>query len=411
MSSPVISIQNISKTFLRNQDQGTLLSAKISHWLNPFQWGKSSREVSGFFYALKDVSFDVQEGDVLGVIGRNGAGKSTLLKVISQVTRPMKGRVVVRGTLGSLLEVGTGFHWELTGRENIFLNGAIIGMSKSDIKKSFDEIVDFAGTGDFLDTQLKFYSPGMQTRLAFSVAAHLNAKILLLDETLSVGDFVFQKKCLDKIKAMSQSGRTIMLVSHNMSLVPSTCNKCALLEEGKLIHFGSPTELVRHYQSTVTTNATEYWNSDRTFRLYDFGFISDSGDLQPSVQNFKPVRLTFKVDVRRALSQVSFVIGIEDKDLRRITVLNSRIRAKWFEFQPGSYNIIVDIQDIPLALGEYNTKLHVTDEHGTVLWVDPGPAFSVEDNEESSWHMAQHPEWYGNVLLKQQWDVVDDQNL
>jgi lipopolysaccharide transport system ATP-binding protein len=187
------------------------------------------------FWALSDVSFQVEESERVGIIGRNGSGKSTLLKILSRITRPTGGRAIIRGRAASLLEVGTGFHWELTGRENIFLNGAILGMSRAEIRKRFDEIVEFSGVGSFLDTPVKRYSSGMYVRLAFSVAVHLDSDILFVDEVLAVGDAEFQKKCLWKMGEMGREGRTILFVSHNMNAIEQLCGKCILLEKGRLV--------------------------------------------------------------------------------------------------------------------------------------------------------------------------------
>lgn len=208
------------------------------------------------FSALQDISFRVQPGDKLGIIGRNGAGKSTLLKLLSRITVPSGGRFTLRGKVASLLEVGTGFHPELTGRENIFLNGAILGMARSEIKTKFDEIVDFAGVERFLDTPVKRYSSGMYVRLAFAVAAHLEPEILIVDEVLAVGDIEFQKKCLGKMSEVSsKQGRTVLFVSHNMNAIETLCDKCLLLEGGRLKELGKPLEVIGNYLSTGEAGA------------------------------------------------------------------------------------------------------------------------------------------------------------
>jgi lipopolysaccharide transport system ATP-binding protein len=210
----------------------------------PNERDSSAREE---FWALKDVSFEVKRGEVLGIVGRNGAGKSTLLKILSRVTDPTEGRVKIRGRVASLLEVGTGFHPELTGRENIFLNGAILGMSRAEIKSKFDEIVDFAEVTKFLDTPVKRYSSGMYVRLAFAVAAHLEPEILVVDEVLAVGDAEFQKKCLGKMGEVSNTGRTILFVSHNMAAMQTLCSTGALLRDGLLLRFGNIGPVIRAY--------------------------------------------------------------------------------------------------------------------------------------------------------------------
>src|SRR6201998_136403 len=199
------------------------------------------------FWALKDVSFEVKRGEVLGIIGRNGAGKSTLLKILSRITEPTEGRVTLRGRVASLLEVGTGFHPELTGRENIFLNGAILGMTRAEIRRKFDEIVAFAGVEKFLDTAVKRYSSGMYMRLAFAVAAHLEPEILVVDEVLAVGDAEFQKKCLGKMKEVSKGGRTILFVSHNMVAMRSLCDRVIWLATGRLVNEGEPGNVIGRY--------------------------------------------------------------------------------------------------------------------------------------------------------------------
>ncbi len=204
------------------------------------------------FWALKDVSFEVKQGEMLGIIGRNGAGKSTLLKVLSRITTPTEGEVEMFGRVGCLLEVGTGFHPELTGRENIFLNGSLLGMLNVEIKKRFDEIVDFSGISKFLDTPVKFYSSGMYTRLAFSVAAHLNPEILIVDEVLAVGDAEFQKKCLGKMNSIAQSGRTVIFVSHNMQAVKNLCQKGIWLDKGALASVGDMAEVANEYMNSNT---------------------------------------------------------------------------------------------------------------------------------------------------------------
>jgi lipopolysaccharide transport system ATP-binding protein len=216
-----------------------------------------------YIWALKDVSFNIKRGEVVGVIGPNGAGKSTLLKILSRITEPSVGRAHVRGRVGSLLEVGTGFHPELTGRENVFLNGAILGMRKNEIERKFDEIVDFSGVEKFIDTPVKHYSSGMYVRLAFSVAAHLETEILLVDEVLAVGDAAFQKKCLGKMDDVARAGRTVLFVSHNMVAVESLCQRAVLLNEGKIEEDGHPDQVVTRYLQE------SYFASAQTEKVWD----------------------------------------------------------------------------------------------------------------------------------------------
>lgn len=227
---PILEIQSVSKRFNIHHEGGPYLSLRDR--LTEFAKFKSSKKNKEEFWALKDVSFDVMRGDSVGIIGKNGAGKSTLLKILSKITPPTHGKIITRGRIASLLEVGTGFHPELTGRENVYLNGSILGMRKKEIDARFDEIIDFAGTEKFLDTPLKHYSSGMQLRLAFAVAAFLEPEILVIDEVLAVGDAEFQKKCLGKMEDVSNSGRTILFVSHSMTAIQTLCNKTVYVAKG-----------------------------------------------------------------------------------------------------------------------------------------------------------------------------------
>ena len=225
---------------------------------------------SDVIWALKDVSFEVKQGEVLGIIGGNGAGKSTLLKILSRITTPTTGRIEIKGKVSSLLEVGTGFHQELTGRENVYLNGTILGMSKKEVDQKFDQIVDFSGVSKFIDTPVKRYSSGMSVRLAFSVAAHLDPEILIVDEVLAVGDAEFQKKCLGKMGDMAKGGRTILLVSHNMGSITDLCTRVLLMEQGKLNFEGSPMKGVIKYLSTNTSHQNSWVedpSADRSKRI------------------------------------------------------------------------------------------------------------------------------------------------
>ncbi|MBL7929291.1 MAG: ABC transporter ATP-binding protein [Bacteroidia bacterium] len=239
----VLCIHSVSKKFkIRHQETKSYLT--LSDELKSLFRQRITREE---FYALQDISFDVAEGESIGIIGKNGAGKSTLLKILSRITPPSSGRIQYNGRIASLLEVGTGFHPELTGRENIFLNGAIMGMKKKEIQLRFDEIVSFSGVDKFLDTPLKHYSSGMQLRLAFSVAAHLEPEILIIDEVLAVGDAEFQKKCMGKMESVAGSGKTILFVSHNLAALNSLCTKSVLLEKGKMVASGNTSEVIDRY--------------------------------------------------------------------------------------------------------------------------------------------------------------------
>ncbi|WP_299402678.1 ABC transporter ATP-binding protein [Acaryochloris sp. IP29b_bin.148] len=272
MSDTVIRVENLGKKYLlRHQQEGSTRykalrdvlaegAKSVGRGLNPLYNGSLNKPSKEEFWALKDVSFEIKQGDRVGIIGRNGAGKSTLLKILSRITEPTTGRISIKGRVASLLEVGTGFHPELTGRENIFLNGAVLGMGKSEIKRKFDEIVAFAEVEKFLDTPVKRYSSGMYVRLAFAVAAHLELQILIVDEVLAVGDAQFQKKCLGKMEEAGKDGKTVLFVSHNMAAIEKLCQKGILLHQGKINYIGSQTESITKYLancSSITNSLQE----------------------------------------------------------------------------------------------------------------------------------------------------------
>ena len=272
MSNTIISVDSLSKRYLVGHQSGDgrcnhSLRERVTQATQHFarktvDFVRGRQIIQGDeveeFWALQDVAFEVNSGEVIGIIGHNGAGKSTLLKILSRITEPTKGRVVLRGRIASLLEVGTGFHPELTGRENIYLNGAILGMSRTEIKSKFDEIVAFAEVEQFLDTPVKRYSSGMYVRLAFSVAAHLDPEILVIDEVLAVGDVVFQKKCLGRMKDVAKSGRTVLFVSHNMQTVTGLTERAILLESGRVSTIGPSSEVVEQYLTAQASGDTVY---------------------------------------------------------------------------------------------------------------------------------------------------------
>ena len=305
MSNPIIEVSGLSKqyrigtklpykTFRETLMNVVTSPAKLFRHPMPSAHRSMQPSKDDYIWALKDVSFEVQEGEVLGIIGRNGAGKTTLLKILSRVTEPTEGEVRIRGGVGSLLEVGTGFHPELTGRENIFLNGAILGIRKEEIKKKFDEIVDFAEIEKFLDTPVKRYSSGMYVRLAFAVAAHLEPEILIVDEVLAVGDAQFQKKCLGKMEEVGKEGRTVLLVSHNMPSVVNLCQRVILLNAGEIKDSGRATDVVQQYiEMTGSISGEVVWpdtakapGNDKlklhAVRIFQEGIDGPTGDVDIS---------------------------------------------------------------------------------------------------------------------------------
>jgi lipopolysaccharide transport system ATP-binding protein len=304
---PVISVENLSKKYIighQKQAGYTNLrevladgARRFTHKLiHPFD-APVNDPTHEEFWALKDVSFDIQQGDRVGIIGRNGAGKSTLLKILSRITEPTSGRVSIKGRVASLLEVGTGFHPELTGRENIFLNGAILGMSKADIKKKFDEIVAFAEVEKFLDTPVKRYSSGMYVRLAFAVAAHLEPEILIVDEVLAVGDAQFQKKCMGKMEDVGKEGRTVLFVSHNMAMISNLCQKGIMLEGGKISAQGEVSKVIQQYYQN--SNKKNEVNNRRigseTVELISVELVGLSENLETTIHDELTIRMKYKI--------------------------------------------------------------------------------------------------------------------
>src|SRR5437660_7097550 len=319
MSEIALSVQNLSKSFRIAHQRGLRGYQTLHDELSTLpgrlidRLRQRRRSTSETFWALRNVSFDVKRGEVLGIIGSNGAGKSTLLKILNRITEPSIGGVDIYGRVGALLEVGTGFHPELTGRENIFLNGAILGMTRAEIKRKFDEIVAFAEVERFLDTPVKRYSSGMYVRLAFAVAAHLDPEILLIDEVLAVGDAEFQKKCLAKMEDVAANeGRTVIFVSHNMDAVYHLCSRCILLKQGEIAKTGNATDVVAEYLGGEQEQAPEInlpsIESDASFRFA--GLYGPKGQPTTSFSASEPVLLKCSFAVRREVEglQLSFSV-------------------------------------------------------------------------------------------------------
>jgi lipopolysaccharide transport system ATP-binding protein len=302
------------------------------------------------FWALKDVSFNIFEGEILGIIGRNGAGKSTLLKVLSRITEPTSGRVTLRGRVASLLEVGTGFHPELTGRENIYLNGAILGMTRAEIRKKFDEIVSFAEIERFLDTPVKRYSSGMYVRLAFAVAAHLEPEILIIDEVLAVGDAEFQRKCLGKMDEVSRrEGRTVLFVSHNMTAVQSLCTRAILLEAGSMIRTG-PTRQVIEYYMTDPQRKSKDWIKPSHSDSKEIGFEH----IHVTVIEEPHIILTCHIEIQVREASAASLLTIDIQDAFGSSIMQAVPSAS--PFLPGAcgdHKVTVEIFSPPLVPGTY----------------------------------------------------------
>jgi lipopolysaccharide transport system ATP-binding protein len=373
LSHTVISVENLSKSYRLGQIGTGTLSRDLKVWWartrgkpNPLlrigqtDHGNRTGEI---LWALKDVSFQVEQGEVLGIIGRNGAGKSTLLKILSRVTAPTSGCVKVKGRIASLLEVGTGFHPELTGRENIYLNGAILGMTKEEVRRRFDEIVAFAEIDKFIDTPVKRYSSGMYVRLAFAVAAHLESEILLVDEVLAVGDAEFQKKCLGKMgDVATQEGRTVLFVSHNMAAVSQLCRSAILLENGNTTVEGVAAEIIEKYLTRMTTQTAErVWRNrdeapgDDRIRLRA-ARIRQENSLSPVININRSFELEMEFEVLKEVKNLVAAVNVNNSE--GICLFSN---ADWRPNQliPGTYFKVVTFPGQLLAEGRFSCLLQL----------------------------------------------------
>lgn len=367
---PILEISHVTKTFRIRHEQQPYLSLRDS-LMNMFRRNESSSEE---LRALDDITFNVQQGESIGIIGKNGAGKSTLLKVLSKITPPTSGKITVRGRIASLLEVGTGFHPELTGRENIYFNGSILGMKRAEINARFDEIVEFSGTERFLDTPLKHFSSGMQLRLAFSVAAFLDPEILVIDEVLAVGDSEFQKKCIGKMDSIGRSGRTLLFVSHQLDTINQLCKKAILLEQGRIVASGPAREVVSTYQ--------------RSDRLKQQGkAIPIAEALTLSAVQFTPDKdsqnrrgeMSFVLTAHQNVRITSLVVSLVNESLVRVLSMDCRTEDFPVQLAPnGKAECRLRIDDMPVVEGVYNFELYVesslfTGDIRTIFETEIGP--------------------------------------
>lgn len=392
--SLAIKAENISKQY-RLGEVGT---GTITHDLNRF-WAKlrgkedpylkigeandrSRKGDSEYVWSLRDINFEIEQGDAVGIIGRNGAGKSTLLKLLSKVTQPTTGSFKVNGRIASLLEVGTGFNPEMTGRENIYLNGAILGMRKHEIDRKFDEIVDFSGVERYIDTPVKRYSSGMYVRLAFAVAAHLESEILIVDEVLAVGDAEFQKKCLGKMGDVSKGeGRTVLFVSHNMAAVKTLCNKGLLLENGKLIVDSTVDSAISTYFSNNPKNEFRFENDN--FKLISFKILNKNGLQSINISNGDDFKFLFDLEIKNSTTHgFGFCIAIYNETDELITAINSyHINENIQNLKEGIHTFSVEIPSYIFNTGLYNINFHFNGIDGDVFTIiEKVDSFNVYDD-------------------------------
>ncbi len=385
MSNVVVQVENLSKRYrLGEQSQQTSLKSAISDGMRSLQrrlTGRSQRRRTSSqpdeFWALHDVSFDIRQGDRVGIVGRNGAGKSTLLKILSRITEPSQGEVRLRGRVASLLEVGTGFHPELTGRENIFLNGAILGMSKVEIQRKFDEIVAFAEVERFLDTPVKRYSSGMYVRLAFAVAAHLEPEILIVDEVLAVGDVQFQTKCLGKMQDVAQDGRTVLFVSHNMAAVRQLCTSAILLQKGQLIMVGTGEQVVSRFLSSSHTSDANV----RRISPYGIELVEatlEDADRQPtrSLVFNRDYTLRIALKGHEPLMNCGVVVNVFDSVGTLVSTLCSTEEGVAPFTLRDRLDVTFDLPQLPLFPGEYRASVYIFRPNDGIAYLEAEDAMA-----------------------------------
>jgi lipopolysaccharide transport system ATP-binding protein len=373
MSEPIIQVESVGKRYRRGTaSAGGLLSESVGRVLRAPLRGRA-HAAPDFFWALRDVSLEIERGEVVGIIGRNGAGKSTLLKLLSRITPPTEGRITLRGRVASLLEVGTGFHPELTGRENVYLNGAILGMRRREIERRFDEIVEFSGVGAFLDTPVKRYSSGMYVRLGFAVAAHLAPEVLLVDEVLAVGDAEFQRKCLGKMREASTAGRTVVFISHNLGSLRRLCPRSYWLDGGRIVAEGSSDDVVRRYLQdaeagdhegdvAIGDDARRMGTGDARFTRASL--LDAEGHRVTTLHLGEPIRVSLSFEVTRPFDQAVIEVGISTEDGQRIaTVQNVDFGGEPVALERGVHTATVDI-DPGMLPGSYAIDIALHDVTG-----------------------------------------------
>jgi lipopolysaccharide transport system ATP-binding protein len=433
MSDNVIKVENLSKQYRIGAKEGyktfreTLIDSakapfllcrdiakKVLHPL-PSVAKAELKSKENTIWALKDISLGVKQGEVVGIIGRNGAGKSTLLKVLSRITEPTEGRVELRGRIGSLLEVGTGFHPELSGHENVYLYGAILGMDRWEVTRKFDEIIAFAELEKFVDTPVKRYSSGMYMRLAFAVAAHLEPEILLVDEVLAVGDAQFQKKCLGKMGDVSKEGRTVLFVSHNMAAVEQLCSRAILLVEGHLKKSGIVNKVVESYLSSydrqsIHPDKTLARNSDGTFEVISITPIDEEGRNLSMVQCGQDLNLSILIRTHIPVPNLTVTIGINNLYDSRVSVLHSSIAGYDLSLDPGAYSITCKVPRFQLFPSSYFLDVKVLSGKEVILWAPRLVELSVETGDFYGTGRLPQGNWGCIFLLEHSWEVMPDKD-
>jgi lipopolysaccharide transport system ATP-binding protein len=401
MTAPsVIHTESLGKNYRRGLQQSPGLRHALEDFArNPLK--SLRRATQETFWALKDVSVDIHEGEVLGLIGRNGAGKTTLLKILSRITRPTTGFAEIHGRVGSLLEVGTGFHPELSGRENTFLSGAILGMSKRDITRKFDEIVAFAELEKFIDTPVKHYSSGMYVRLAFAVAAHLEPEILLVDEVLAVGDINFQKKCLGKMGDVARAGRTVVLVSHQLNQIRRLCHRVVWVDDGRIRQDGPTHEVVSAYESAMARNdssgnaESRAANPKGRFVMWE---LVEPRDADPrTLTTLGPVTVKFGIDINQPVTNGQHGIALFSADRQLIWAW----AADNLKLEVGTHDLCYTFPMLPLRPGPYFWQVSFYDDSECVDAWDCLPEMVVA----TATHQHQHDQWNGILNMPSRFEI------
>jgi lipopolysaccharide transport system ATP-binding protein len=411
----IIKVEGLSKKYLLAKNTAVKSDTLYGNILNGVKNLKNiaQKKNTEEFLALDDVSFEVEQGDRVGIIGRNGAGKSTLLKIISRITPPTKGRIEINGRLASLLEVGTGFHGDLSGRENIYLNGSILGMTKREIDAKFDEIIDFAEVEKFLDTPVKRYSSGMYVRLAFAVAAHLEPDILIVDEVLAVGDSAFQKKCIGKMNDVStKEGRTILFVSHNMAALQNLCNKAIVLNKGKVVlPLTASDSAIKYYLNDVKSNA-QFNLDERTDRqgegkikLRQVEFLDAESNVQQSLISGQSVKMKINYTCYDNINpeNVTVAIAISGDDGVLYSVLGNEFSSAAFDSISQAGSFICSIKKFPLLQGNYLLNVSVSQNGIVQDWVQEAVNLEVENGDFYGTGKIV-PTTHRSVLVENNWE-------
>ncbi len=417
----VIKVENLSKAYQIGQiGTGTISRDLERFWArvrgqeDPFLKigevnDRTTTSKSGIVWSLRDLNFEIAQGDAIGIIGRNGAGKSTLLKILSRVTSPTAGSYKIKGRIASLLEVGTGFHPELTGRENIYLNGTILGMRKNEIKRKFDEIVNFSGVERYIDTPVKRYSSGMYVRLAFAVAAHLESEILIVDEVLAVGDAEFQKKCLGKMSEVSTGeGRTVLFVSHNMASISQLCSRGILLDNGRLVYSDTATATINKYLNTEDNNPEVLFkiNNKLPVSVLAVSITDQKGEKKTEIalQSSFVIKVTWQVTVPQ--KNVVCAAGI--------TYQNIPVNTTWSnaaDFEEGIYHAYFQMQSLHLAVGTYMVNIGLSIGYSNIQYVSDAIAFTIVLDSASDISIMSYEANTGIIINQMAVEIIKDDHI